>query len=72
MLSIRVSPKDEELIKKFAKFKRLSVSTMIRNAVLEAIEDELDLKAFDDAMAEFEKNPITYTHEEIGEILGLV
>lgn len=31
----------------------------------ERIEDEYDLKAYEEAMAEFKKNPVTYSHEEV-------
>ena len=33
--------------------------------------DEYDRKAFEEAMEEFRKNPITYTHEEVWGEFGL-
>ena len=32
---------------------------------LERVEDEYDLKAYEEAMEEFKKNPKTYSHEEV-------
>jgi hypothetical protein len=49
----------------------ISVSKLIRRAVLEHIEDEYDLKAYEKAMVEYKKNPITYCHEEIARMLDL-
>ncbi len=37
----------------------------------EKIEDEYDLKAYEQAMAEFNANPVTYSHDEVCRILGL-
>ena len=46
-----------------------SVEELIED--LEAKEDEEDLKAYQEAIKEYEANPITYTHEEVGRMLGL-
>ena len=35
------------------------------NLKVEQIEDEIDIKAYREAMAELEKDPLTYSHEEI-------
>ena len=48
MLSIRCSSEDENLIKKFAAIKKQSVSEFLRQAALEKIEDEYDLKLVKD------------------------
>jgi hypothetical protein len=34
-------------------------------------EDEKDLRAYEEAMEEFRKNPVTYTHEEVKKMLGI-
>ena len=49
----------------------ISLSDLIRNAVLEKIEDEYDLESYHKAIAEYKKNPKTYTMKEIKEELGL-
>lgn len=64
-ISMRVSEKERKLIKDFAEFYGMNTSEYIRKVVLERIEDEFDIKAYDEAEAEFLKNPKTYTLQEI-------
>ncbi len=59
------------LVREFAGRRGLSVEDFIRSVVSDKIEDELDIQAYDRAKAEFEANPVTYNHAEIGRMLGL-
>ena len=59
------------LIKKYAELNSLSVSELIRQAVIEKIENEDDLEIFDKAMAEYKENPVTYSLDEVEKELGL-
>lgn len=70
-ISVRLSDKDTELIKTYAEINNISLSDLIRNAVLEKIEDEYDLECYKKAAEEYRKNPKTYTMEEVKEELGL-
>ena len=70
-ISVRLSDKDTELIKAYAKINNISLSDLIRNAVLEKIEDEYDLECYNKAIEEYRKNPKTYTMEEVKKELGL-
>ena len=70
-ISVRLSDKDTELIKTYAKMNNISLSDLIRNAVLEKIEDEYDLECYKKAMEEYKKNPKTYIMDEVEEELGL-
>ncbi len=70
-ISVRLSDKDTELIKAYADMNNISLSDLIRNAVLEKIEDEYDLECYKKAMEEYKKNPKTYTMEEVKKELGL-
>lgn len=70
-VSVRLNEKDEKLFKKYAEIHGMSLSDLFRNSVMERIENEFDLKCYEEAMAEYEKDPVTYTHEEIGKMLGL-
>lgn len=70
-ISVRLSDKDTELIKKYADINNISLSDLIRNAVLEKIENEYDLKCYYEAMEEYKKNPKTYTMEEVKKELGI-
>ena len=70
-ISLRLSDEDTKLIKDYAKINNMSVSDLIRKAVIEKIEDEIDLDAYNKAIQEFKKNPKTYTLDEIEKDLGL-
>ena len=70
-ISVRLSDKDTELIKAYADINNISLSDLIRNAVIENIEDEYDLECYNNAIEEYKKNPKTYTMEEVKEELGL-
>ena len=70
-ISVRLSDKDTELIKAYADMNNISLSDLIRNAVLEKIEDEYDLKSYYEAMEEYKKNPKTFTHEEVKEMMRI-
>lgn len=70
-ISLRLNDQDTKLIKAYAAMKHQTVSEVIRRAVMEQIEDEYDLKLYKKAKAEFEKNPITYSLDEVERELGL-
>ena len=70
-ISVRLNEKDTELIKAYAKINNISLSDLIRNAVLEKIEDEYDIECYNKAIEEYRKNPKTYTMEEVKKELGL-
>ena len=70
-ISVRLSEEDTELIKAYATLNNVSVSELIRNAVLEKIEDEYDLESYKKAIKEYKNNPKTYTLDEVMEELGL-
>ena len=70
-ISVRLNDKDTDLIKAYAKLKNISISDLVRNAILEKIEDEYDLQCYYDAMEEFKKNPKTYTTDELKQMMEL-
>lgn len=70
-ISVRLSDKDTELIKTYAEINNISLSDLIRNAVLEKIENEYDLECYNKAIEEYKENPKTYTMQEVKEELGL-
>ena len=70
-ISLRLNDKDNMLFKRYAEMHGISVSELVRQSVLEKIEDEYDLKAYEEAMEDFKKNPITYTLDEVEKELGL-
>lgn len=70
-ISLRLSDREDDLFRRYADMKGISVSEMVRRTVLSKIEDEFDLQAYDKAFAEYQKNPVTYTHEEVRKMLEL-
>ena len=70
-ISLRLNTADSELVKAYAEMKGISVSELLRRSVMERIEDEFDLKAYEEAMAEYRKNPVTYSLEEVIEEIDL-
>lgn len=70
-ISLRLSDEDTKLIKDYAKINNVSISDLIRQAVIEKIEDEIDLDAYNKAIKSFKKNPKTYSLDEIEKEFGL-
>lgn len=70
-ISLRLSEKDATLFKKYAELNNITMSELVRQSVMERIEDELDLQAYEKAMKEYKANPVTYSHNEVREMLGL-
>lgn len=70
-ISLRLNDEDTVLFKKYAKLNGITVSELLRQSVIERIEDEYDLNAYKEAMAEFKKNPVTYSLDEVEKELGL-
>lgn len=70
-ISLRLSEEEGKLIKSYAELNGMSVSELVRQAVIAQIEEEYDLKAYEKAMEAYRKDPITYTQEEVERELGL-
>ena len=70
-MTLRINEEDSRLIKDYARLQGITVSEFLRRAALEKIEDELDIKAAEKAYAEYLADPVTYSHEEMGRMLGI-
>lgn len=70
-ISVRLSDEDSRLFKKYAEMNNLTISDLVRQAILERIEDEYDLQLYYEATDEFKNNPVTYSHEEAKKLLEL-
>ena len=68
-ISLRLNDEDTTLIKKYAEMNNLSVSELIRQSVMERIENEHDLKLFNEAISEYNNNPVTYSLDEAERII---
>ena len=71
-MSVRLSEEDSNLFKRYAAMNGISVSELVRQSVMERIEDEFDLRLYEKALAEYEKNPKTYALDEVERELGLL
>ncbi|MBR2792468.1 MAG: CopG family transcriptional regulator [Erysipelotrichaceae bacterium] len=70
-ISLRFSEEDTKLIEDYARANNLNVPDFIRQAVIEKIEDEIDLTVYRRALDESEKNTKTYTLDEVEKELAL-
>ena len=70
-ISVRLNEEDTKLIKAYAEMHNISLSDLIRTALLEKIEDEYDLTCYEKAVEEYKLNPKTYTLEEVKKELDL-
>lgn len=71
-ISLRLNEKEADLFRRYADIKGLSLSEMVRQAVLNQIEDEIDLQAYEKAYAAYLENPVTHTLSEVEKELGLL
>ena len=71
-VSLRLNEEDAKLFKSYAELKKVSLSELFRSAVMDQIEDEYDLKTYNNAMIEFRKNPTPQSLAEVEKELGLV
>lgn len=71
IISLRLSEEDAEMIKNYARIKNMSVSELIRTAIVEKIEDEIDYESYNRAIAAFQTDPETYTLDEVEKELGI-
>jgi len=70
-ISVRLNEEDTKLIKAYAEMNKTTLSDLVRNAIMEKIEDEYDLECYKKAIKEYKKNPKTYTLEEVKKELGI-
>ena len=67
IISLRLSERDNELIKQYASIHNITVSELFRSAVIDLIENEIDIEAYNQAVAE---SQATYTLAEVKKELG--
>jgi len=70
-ISLRISNQETALIKQYAKLHNMSVSDLRRQAVMEKIEAEYDLAAYQKAMDEFAEDTTIYSLDEVERELEL-
>ena len=68
-ISFRVSDDEKAAIESYAKLQGLSTSEVVKDAFFEKLEDMFDLKKIEEY--ENVKDGKTYTHDEVGKLLGI-
>jgi hypothetical protein len=69
-ISIRLSDREDMLIRKYVELHDIELSTFIRQIVMEKIEDEYDLTLFNKVWNE-EQNQEKLSHDQVKKELGL-
>ena len=64
LITVNINDAALEVLEDYASEKDISVSEFIRRAVLEKLEDIEDIRAAEEAYAEYLKNPVTVTWTE--------
>ena len=72
VISIRMTEEEKKLADAYARLNGATLSEAIKRAYFEKIEDEYDIALADAALREYEKNPKTYTLEEVMKEFGLL
>lgn len=70
-ISLRLNDEDSKIIKAYAEMYGMTVSDLVRTTVLDRIENEFDLKSYNEAIEEYKNNPVTHSHEEVAKLLNL-
>lgn len=69
--SIRLNPEEEKLFRSYADIHGFSLGEAFKKALLEKIEDEYDAAIADMIYEEHLKDPVTYSIDEVKEMLDL-
>ena len=70
-LSLQFSGEGAQILQNYAARHQVDLSEFVLRAALEKIEDERDLRLYNEAMEEYKADPVAYSHAEIKERLGL-
>ena len=63
---------DSKTVERYMKETNLTISEVARQAIMEMIfNDDADLTAYNEAIAEYEKNPVSYPIEKVWKDLNL-
>jgi len=72
-VTVRFNEKELEAVRAYAKLQGATISAILRNAIFERIEDELDYKIAVKTHEEWVKDGCkTISHKELGKKLGLI
>ena len=69
-ISLRISEEDLELAKEFSKIKGKSVSELLRDSLLEKVEDYMDYQDAVSALKEYEQDEVAFDTDTVKRVLG--
>lgn len=69
--TMRIDEGKKTLISEYAAAHGQSMAEFMINAALDIIEDATDLRDWREAKAEFDNDPVTYTHEQVMREFGM-
>lgn len=69
-LSLRISEEDLELAKEFSKIKGKSVSELLRDSLLEKVEEYMDYQDAINALKEYEQDEVAFDTDTVKRVLG--
>lgn len=70
VISLRISEEDLELAKEYGKIKGKSVSELLRESLLEKIEDYIDYQDAVNALKEYEQDEVAFDTDTVKRVLG--
>lgn len=68
-VNIVLTKEEKEIAEKYAAEQNLSLEDSMKNVFFEKIEEEYDIALADATLKEYEKDPTTFSHEEVKNIL---
>lgn len=69
-ISLRISEADLELAKEFSKIKGKSVSELLRESLLEKVEEYMDYQDAVNALKEYEQDEVAFDTDTVKRVLG--
>ncbi len=71
-ITVRLNQDESVIYKEYAEFKNVALSTLMKEALQEKIEDEIDMKAISEYEEDIKNNSVeVYDHTEVRKMLGL-
>ena len=70
VITLRINDDDNKLVRDYAKANNITISDLIRDSVLERIEDDIDLKLYNQAMKDYRENSQDISFDEMMTELG--
>ncbi len=65
VVSLRLNEEENNLFRTYSKHTGKSLSELFKSALANQIEDELDYETGIKALKDYEKNPVTYTIDDL-------